>query len=172
MGSGDPNVRDTTTYTEFPVADVIMSARNGLSVEITLNIRDAGDNFRGTDDQGATQLAASSTIASYDLMKAQSLGDPGRDRSAWTMIDQIAYADAAVSGHFQSIACDEQTTDAWLAVGITFVGDIESAYVGQAIALQCDPALADPGGRQLLDRETPSQRKTPKPTRARGTRGR
>ena len=36
----------------------------------------------------------------------------------------------------------------------------------------CTPAAVSRTLRQLLDRETPSQRKTPKPTRARGTRGR
>jgi hypothetical protein len=160
-------------FMEFPKVDVTMSGRNGLSVDVTLDLQDAGLNFQGTDNGANTPIPASSTILSYDLMKAQAMSDPGRGRGSWTEIDSIPYMNAGVDGAFRSIACDDTASDAWLAVGITFVGNIPSSYVGEAIALQCDPALADPQGRQLLDREVPSERKTDdKPSRTRGSRGR
>lgn len=73
---------DPTHFTKFPTVDVTSAGRSGVAVELTVNLSDVAFNFQGTDNPENAPIPASSSVVSYDLMQAQSMSDPGRDRAS------------------------------------------------------------------------------------------
>lgn len=159
----------TYPFLEFPKVDVTASARVGMQVIITANFVDIAPNHHAVRLPGNTPIPPQETIVSLDLMKATGLADPGRWRSAWTQIATIPYS-GAVSQYVASVTCHDEVNDDWLAVGVTFDGgagpDVPSALVGRAIALECDPNLADPQLHTPLRAHPPVPRK-PQPLHGR-----
>lgn len=170
---------------EFPVPFVTSSVKNAPDVNLVYdsNTDPAVNVYVHTPAAGP----ASSLIASYDLMIHTGTTDPGRDRNAtgcaapnpggrcWNLLKTVSYADATVSGDPVTVPCDNITDDAWVAFGVTFEGgggalDVPSQLVGRAVAIECNPNLADPHPKPRpsirLD-ERPTQRA---PERSRGGR--
>ena len=130
---------------EFPLADVLNSNRNGENVEVTVQFADQGNHVHSWLNGGVA--ATTAIVSEWHLMKATGTSDPGRLRSNWVQIDAVAHQDGG-SAKFYSIPCTDTIQNEWLAVGIGFnggsAGVVDSALVGEAVALECDPNLAQP----------------------------
>jgi hypothetical protein len=134
---------------KFPVAKITSATKVGA----------ARDLITDTDSDPAINVyvhtpnvgPASALIESYDLLVHYGPSDPGRDRNsgAWALLAQFPYNDAAVQGAHLLVPCDQGLNDAYLAVGLTFVGGppggpVPSQLVGQAIQVECGGDFAEP----------------------------
>ena len=129
----------------FPVVDIVASDRSGGNVLVTVDYQDQGNHVHTWLNGGIAPT--NSVVAEWHLMKATGLTDPGRDRNSWTQFATIGYVDGGDTQQ-HSVPCTDTIQNEFLAVGIGFAGGtgpvVDSALVGQAIALECDPNLADP----------------------------
>jgi len=116
-------------------------------VDITLEYADQGDRVHTWLAGGVAPT--DSVVSEWHLMVHTGQGDPGRLRSLWIKVDTIPYVDGGTT-RFWSVPCHDTVNDEWLAVGIGFnggdAGIVDSALVGEATVLECDPNVADPGG--------------------------
>jgi hypothetical protein len=141
----------TIPFVPYPVPMIISATKNDVTGErdLTADAADMSLNVYVYNTQGPQP--ASGIIQSYDLMISHGAGDPGRDRQNWSLLGQIPYNDSGLAGQPITVPCDTIVDDSYIAFGATFVGGppggpVESALVGQAIQIECDPNLADPGG--------------------------
>lgn len=82
-------------------------------------------------------------IETYDICSFIGTQDPGRLRSAYTSCTSFPYDPAGMNQTIPN-GCQDIATDEWLAVGLTYSGGLESAYVSGTTAVECDPNIADP----------------------------
>ena len=130
----------------YPTVEVVSMSGEPPNTILVVNYNDVGAGAHtvccGTNDP----LPASTIIDSYDIMSAPS--DVGRDRSLWTFVKSVPYADAAILGDKLSVPCPNGPNgDTRVAVGLTFDG-LPSEYVGRAsMIFSCDPNdSGDDGG--------------------------
>lgn len=181
----DSGVNCNVPMERFPVPKVTSATKSGPDRAITTD-SDADPSINVyvyTPNAGP----ASGVIQTYDLMLHTGSSDPGRDRNAtgcappnpggqcWTLLAQIPYADAALAGAPVSVPCDNITDDAWIAFGLSFVGGapggpVPSTLVGQAIAIECDPNIADPHPKPKSGIRLDDRPGTRTPERSRGGR--
>ena len=135
----------TLNMLAFPLADVTASGRTGGNVDVTVDLADQSQMVHTWIGGGVA--ATSAVVSEWHLMKATGTADPGRLRSNWVKIATIPYVPGGTN-KFQSVPCTDTVQDEFLAVGIGFnggnFGTIDSALVGAAVALECDPFLAQP----------------------------
>lgn len=159
----DNSVNGTTPQTlvtgfEYPQAFVTSSSRVGADVQTTQAYVDAGRSVWAAVDAN-TPLPDSSVIASYDICTHTGGGDPGRDRSLWTCSDSIPYADDGAEASVL-VDCPNTVDDTYVAVGLTFTGGVQSALVGSATQVECNPNVADPEpSRPTIRRKADSPRR-------------
>ena len=135
----------TLPFLQFPSANVLDSDRSPGTVDVTMRFADQAGNVHSWLNGAVAPTTA--VVKEWHLMKATGTADPGRQRSLWTKIDTIAHQDGGLD-KFYSVDCPDVGTDEWLAIGIGFDGGsapaVDSALVGEAVALECDPTLAQP----------------------------
>jgi hypothetical protein len=136
----------TVTMERYPTVDVTGSSGPPPGTTVTNNYLNLALNYQGVSGPAHTPNPASTGIAAYDIMGHNGATDPGRTRGAWNqgVVAQVAYVDAAVAGHNVAVTCPDPTDNTFLAVGIEFVDGVKSALVGSAVAVACDPNIADP----------------------------
>jgi hypothetical protein len=160
------------TMLEFPQLQITGSNKVSNDVVVTTNYGRPGNPGGATDvgdnawvNNGST-TADTAAITHIDIYQHIGPSDPGRLRYAtcgggppcanlgttgsccWQKIRQIAYTGGPVTNDSFTVDCGDRTEDTWVAAGISFVGgscgSVESAMVGRAVQLQCDPATAIP----------------------------
>ena len=134
----------TLTHVMGSYPSVVVTSASGIPPvsTITNNYADIGILFHGVTGAGNTVLPGSDQIDSYDVLSASG-ADPGRLRSGWTLVQQVAYSDAAIIADAVVVPCTGGVNTI-LAIGLTIDG-IQSEYVGPAsLPIACDPNLADP----------------------------
>lgn len=156
---------DANDYTyelvRFPTVDVVSSAGPVPDTTLTSNYADLALNVESAAGAGDSPLPGSATIASYDIMQATGTADPGRARGGYTLIKSVPYGDAAVSGDTVAVPCAGPGGDTYVAVGVTYAGGVESELVGAATPVECDPAIANPDGKDdLRDRKIRPNRRS------------
>ncbi len=147
--AGVPSAQATHTFQRYPRVDVTGSTGPPPTTKVTNNYADLALNYHGAD----LTAQATSGIVSYDIMMFHGGADPGRLRSAWTLVKQIAYSNAGIAGDMINVSCPTSAGDTYLAVGATFdgdgnkvlsAGDVKSVLVGRATSVECNPNIADP----------------------------
>ena len=136
----------TTFHSMVPYPTVEFVSISGEPPNLIVNYNDVGAGAHTVCCGTTDLLPASRIIDSYDIMSAPS--DVGRDRSLWTFVKSVPYADAAILGDKLSVPCPNGTNgDTRVAVGLTFDG-LPSEYVGRAsMIFSCDPNdSGDDGG--------------------------
>lgn len=145
-------------HQEFPVPMITSATKSGTARAVVMNAADPSVNvYVHTPTAGP----ASGLVQSYDLMIHTGTSDPGRNRNAtgcappnpggkcWNTLATISYGDAALNNHPVNVPCANVNDDSLIAFGVTYQGGppggpVPSQLVGRAIALECDPNLADP----------------------------
>lgn len=141
-GSGTTTI---VPFLNFPTVQVVGSVGPPPGTTVTNDYVDIAVNYHGAAGAANTRTPASTGIAAYDIMMSQGAADPGRSRASWMPLKQVNYTDASVSGDVIAVPCSgNPADDTFLAVGIEFVDGVKSALVGEAVAVECDPNLADP----------------------------
>lgn len=164
-GTSSPGTRVDVPFNEYPTVDVTASAGPVPNTTLTANYADLALNIESAAGPGDAPVPASESVVSYDIMQATSLGDPGRDRAAYTLLKSIPYGDAGVTDDTIAVPCGGPGADTWVAVGATFADNVPSILVGKATAVECDPAHADPGGNDGLHERKRIQRNRPRSIR-------
>jgi hypothetical protein len=147
---GSPVGINSLTMRPFPSIDVAGSVGPPPNTSLNNNYADLAVNVFAVDGPGNTAQPASGSVLSYDIMSATSMTDPGRNRSAYSLVKSVPYSDAAVVGDNVNVPCSDTVSNTFLAVGVTYADGIESVKVGPAVAVECDPAHADPDGNNEL----------------------
>ena len=161
----------------FPDLVITGSSRIGSTVvQITYNNQDqAAQNHTWNNDGGAV-FPVSDVVEEWQLVKFTGLTDPGRRRGlGWTVLQTTPYVPGGTIGTSFNVPCSNAVDDEWVAIGIGFNGGsdgvVDSALVGRAIALECDPNLAQPEDVPLHEqRKTGTQELQPNPGRSGGRR--
>jgi hypothetical protein len=144
----------------LPKPGVTASSRVGTDVVVDLVIPNIEAGFASRDTVGAVNA-----VDGFVLFTAQGATDPGRAVAAWTPLATNAYegTDASVLG--QVVDCSSEVRT-WLAVGLQGAGGGPAGgHVGEAVFVECDPLLADPGDKFDLIRERGQGQKKGKPFR-------
>jgi len=149
----------TQRLEHYPRVHVVSSSGPPPGTTLTNNYVDLALNFHGAD----LTAQASTGILSYDIVAHQGSSAPGRLRSGYSLgtIASIPYANSGVTGHMLAVPCGGPTSDTYLAVGATFKdgnGSFPSMLVGQAIAVECDPNIANPQ-QPMIERAPQRSRK-------------
>jgi len=138
----------THTMQRFPKITVTYAYGPAPFITIGNNYADLRINFHGVSGPNNTPLSATAAIASYDVMKFFGQHDPGRLRSAWTLLKTIPYEGVGIVGDQVQVPCPDTTGDSFLALGVTYKGGagppVKSIYVGRSISIECNPNIADP----------------------------
>ena len=160
---------------EFPNVLITGSSRNGASIQVNYNNLDQTNMVHTTDWAGGGGLfPTEAVVAEWQLVKATGTDDPGRLRSdGWVTIQTTPYVAGGAPATFM-VPCSSTATDEFLAIGIGFnggaAGSIDSALVGRAIPLECDPNLAQPDYPVEMDRKPSATQIETKPARSGGRR--
>ena len=168
------NLNRTIPMLSFPDVAITGSGRNGGTVQIVYDNEDQTASNHTYSNALADVYPTSDIIKEWQLVKFTG-SDPGRLRSlGWTTIQSTPYVAGGVEATF-NVPCDNEVTDEWVAIGIGFNGGggptVDSALVGRAISLECDPTIADPVDVQIhQDRKPNAQELQPKPGRSGGRR--
>jgi len=149
---GSPAGQNTVVFQEYPVVDVSGSVGPPPNTTLTANYEDLAINVSAVAGSADTAQPASGSVLSYDILSATSMTDPGRNRSAYdpTPVRTVPYTDAMVVGDSIAVPCADMVSNSFVAVGVTFVDGVQSILVGPAVAVECDPAHADPDGNNDL----------------------
>ena len=113
----------------FPKPQVTRVVPGPSSTSVTFDIPDIASGVFGPP--------ASALVQSYDVYKFNGASDPGRNASAWTLVQQIPYFDAAAVGVNLTLM-DCPTATCQIAVGLTFSGGdtpVSSMLVGMSVPL-------------------------------------
>jgi len=136
----------------FPDVFVINSARVPASadVDIVYQLASQTPNNHTWDHGAGVEFPTSDVVSEWHLMQYRGIGDPGRLRSHWTKVQTIPYpVPTGDSGTLTyRVPCPSVGEDTYLAAGVGFnggsAGVIDSALVGRAIQIECNPNLAQP----------------------------
>ena len=170
------NLSTTFPMLAFPDLVVTGSSRIGTTaVQIVYNNLDQTSSVHTWDNGSGAVFPTVDVIREWQLVKYTGETDPGRARSlGWTVIQRTPYVAGGTTGTTFTVPCDNQIDDEWVAVGIGFEGGtavIDSALVGEAIALECNPDLANPEDVIIhTDRKPSTQELQSKPARSGGRR--
>ena len=143
----------------YPDAVITGSSREGTTISINYNNLDQSNMVHSTDWAGGGGVyPTSAVISEWQLVKATGTADPGRDRSqGWVTINRTPYVAGGAPASFL-VPCASTATDEYLAIGIGFNGGafgvIDSALVGAAIPLECDPNVAQPDNPVDLNKKS------------------
>ena len=160
---------------QFPEAIITGSSREGTTIAINYNNLDQSGNVHSTDWAGGGGVYPTGEVVSeWQLVKATGTADPGRLRSqGWVTINRTPYVPGGAPASFV-VPCASTATDEYLAIGIGFNGGafgvIDSALVGRAIPLECDPNLAQPDGPVEFSTKPAATQIESKPVRSGGRR--
>lgn len=172
---GDVDGATTATVVpmvEFPTAVITGSDRVGATITVNYNLPDQDANVLSWDHGAGAAYPVASVISNWQLVKFTGTADPGRLRSlGWVTIQTTPYV-AGGTGTTFNVPCSSTATDEYIAVAVGFnggsAGVVDSALVGKAIQLECDPNLAQPD-EQFGDRK-PSATELSRPGRSGGRR--
>ena len=155
---------------QFPDVVISTSSRAGANINIQYNNLDQSNMVHTTDWAGGGGVfPTTAVIAEWQLVKATGNADPGRARSlGWVTIKTTPYTPGGAPDTML-VPCSSTATDEWLAIGIGFNAGvanppIDSALVGRAIPLECDPTLAQPEGPVDIQRKPAAQELQPRRT--------
>jgi hypothetical protein len=131
----------------FPDVVITSSGRESGAVTVNFNYLDQTNNNHTWNTVAGAAYPTADIVKEWQLVKATG-SDPGRLRSSgWITLQSVDYVPGGTPS-FESVACGGTLQDEYLAVGIGFnggsAGVIDSALVGKAISLECDPNLAEP----------------------------
>jgi hypothetical protein len=154
---------ENTTYPmiEFPKVDIQSSSRgpNGVIINyVNLNVE---DNVHGWYSASSEIPPTAETIAQWQLVQFVGDADPGRLREGnWDVVQTTDYNPGDAPASWEVECDDNPDLDSYVAIGIGFnggaAGVVNSALVGEAIQLECDPNLAQPGeDLELAPRKKP-----------------
>jgi hypothetical protein len=135
----------------FPDLIITGSSRAGTTIQINYNNLDQTNMMHSTDHAGGGGVYPTvDVVREWQLVKATGTSDPGRLRTnGWITLQSTPYVPGGAPDSFV-VPCSSTVTDEFVAVGIGFNGgvggSIDSALVGRAIPLECDPILAQPDG--------------------------
>lgn len=133
----------------FPDVVITGSSRAGATIQVNYNNLDQATMVHSTDWAGGGGVFPTvDVVLEWQLVKATATSDPGRLRSnGWVTIQTTPYVPGGAPNSFV-VPCASTATFEFLAIGIGFNGGaggaIDSALVGRAIPLECDPNLAQP----------------------------
>jgi hypothetical protein len=139
----------------FPDVAITGSSRAGANVSINYNNLDQTNMVHTWNINQVYPTNA--VIKEWQLVKATGSADPGRLRSlGWVTIQSTPYVPGGAPASFV-VPCSSTVTDEFVAIGIGFnggtAGTIDSALVGRAIPLECDPNIAQPDLPVNVDRK-------------------
>ena len=142
----------------FPDAVITGSSRQGASIQVNYNNLDQTNMVHTTDWTGGGLFPTEAVISEWQLVKATGTADPGRLRAdGWVTIQTTPYVPGGTPNTFV-VPCASTATDEYLAIGIGFNGGafgvIDSALVGAAIPLECDPNVAQPDNPVDLNKKS------------------
>jgi hypothetical protein len=145
----------TLAMVEFPSVDITGSSRTDANIQVNYNNTPQETNVHTWAE--STEYPTNRVISEWQLVKATGLGDPGRARSnGWVTIQTTPYDPLGPAAQFL-VPCSDTNTDEYIAIGIGFnggaAGVIDSALVGPATQLECDPNLAQPDHPVNVDRK-------------------
>jgi hypothetical protein len=157
----------------YPDAVITGSSRSGATISVSYQNLDQTNMVHTTNWPGGV-FPTSAVISEWQLVKATGTADPGRARAnGWVTIQTTPYVPGGAPNAFV-VPCSSTATDEYLAIAIGFNGGaygvIDSALVGRAIPLECDPNLAQPDTPVNLDRKPSATQIDPKPLRSGGRR--
>jgi hypothetical protein len=142
---------------EFPRPVITSTNRDGATIVVNYNLADQAANNHTWNNSAGAPFPIGDIVSEWQLVKATGDADPGRLRSnGWVTIQSSPYVPGGDSTAF-NVPCADTATDEYIAVGIGFnggaSGTIDSALVGPAIQLECDPNLAQPDEPQNIQRK-------------------
>jgi hypothetical protein len=148
----------TQIMERFPTADVQMSSGPPPDTTITSDYASVSINFHGVSG-GAANTPRNSTegILSYDVCVFHGTADPGRARTLWDCTTEgvsVAYDNnppGSSTSHAYLVPCNppNDPNNTFVAVGLTYVDNVKSFYVGQSTEVECNPAIADPDDQKV-----------------------
>jgi len=138
----------------IPKPYVLASTKAGSAVNLSMNMRNADitPTYQGTP--GFPLI--SGVITGMNLYRYQGTADPGRGRNRWgtAVATNLAYTGSDVPIAPQAADCSNAALNTYYAASLLFDnGALESDYVSAAVAVNCNPALADPGKYKKVDRK-------------------
>lgn len=148
----------TVPMLEFPELVITGSGRTGTTVTVNYNNMPQSGNLHSWEASTSSVYPDNAIITEWQLLQATG-SDPGRRRDAgWTQINETDYT-PGITPDSWTVQCTNTVDDEYLAVGIGFnggaAGIVDSALVGRAISIECNPNLADPDhGIEAKDNET------------------
>jgi len=146
----------TIPMLEFPNLIVTGSSRAGQSITVNYQNLDQTNNNHTWQASVGDVYPTADVIREWQLVKATGTSDPGRARAlGWVTVQSTAYVPGGAPAVF-NVPCSSIATDEYLAVGIGFEGGtgvIDSALVGSAIQIECDPNIAQPDLPTEMDRK-------------------
>ena len=140
----------------FPTVNTRNSAGPPPNTTVSNDYRDQGN--APTKNvwivNGGSYLPAQ-ILTSYDIYWFHGGADPGRVRTGWTYLSSAQYTGGPITADSVIVPCPTEVDDTYLAVGMSFdgayagtdtlpTGSVQTYYVGQSTAVECDPTLADP----------------------------
>ena len=157
----------------FPELRITGSSRHGSIIQVSADLPDQSDHVHTWNWEQGTPYPTSDLILEWQVLRHVGNWDPGRLRSSgWEKLSVIQYFPGGAPTEFNA-TCLHHLDDEFYAMGIGFNGGngqvIDSALVGRAIYLECDPNMADPDPSEELDRK-PSATQLKGPGRSGGRR--
>ncbi len=136
------------THVMGTLPTVIITGVSGVPpmVMVTADyLPDVGSQFHGVEGPANTQLPGSAGIESYDVMWFHGVNPPDSLRSNWNLLKKIPYNDSAIFGDVFTARCPEPVDSDYVAIGLTFVGGVESLTVGPpSLPVPCYHMVAQP----------------------------
>jgi hypothetical protein len=150
-------VATTIPMLAFPDVVITGSNRAGASITVNYNNVDQTNMIHTWDVPGGDVYPTNAVISEWQLVKSTGSADPGCRRDlGWVTIQTTPYVPGGAPATF-NVPCSSTVTDEFLAIGIGFnggaAGVIDSALVGAAIPLECDPNIAQPDLPVNVDRK-------------------
>ena len=145
-------------FVPMPSPQVTASSRAGSSVALDLQFGDPSNGFASRYSRTANEA-----IDSIVLYQAKGT-NPGPAAADWTEIGRFPYGGGVTQVSGFALDCTDETTT-FLAAGLSFTGEFDTVHVSAAIAVECDPNLANPGDKFDLIRERGKGEKRGKPFR-------
>ncbi len=136
---------------ELPRPIVVGAWGGGSQVTLSFLFPDVAAGVHAVSGPGDTPLPASAVVASYDLYRAETPFDPGRDASLWTLVHQEPYADGPGSAVL-TVPCSPQHL---FALGLSYVGgsgpDVPGSLVSRTLVIECGLSYPPLHGIGVID---------------------
>ena len=130
----------TWVATHGPRPQATSSSRAGTDITVAYNVADA---TASTCDQGDTSPG---TVTGIQVYTCASATRPGLDLpGCWTAAGPALPATGGASD--VTVDCADTGVNQWIASGLLIDGQAPF-FVGSPVEVECDPTLADPGGRR------------------------